>query len=419
MENTELIEQLDTYIKNKKANLQVILKNFFDIKYMKINIDKIIIDFQVVLAELMYDISSRYNDLCRVSEENDIVKNYKYELQMLIRQAKAIGDGYAWIFYHKNIEALRAHLKHEDNGLFPIRNGGLGEIEFIKNNKVYEGCYVLYHSITSILRNGDFSLITANGELAGIGEIKTKQVENELIIDAYTTQKMIPSEKVEKIELHDERIGGHLKKQLCLHNDVLNRQKIGIIQEEELRYVYELIEKSVKAENAVVSEDCSMIVYVVDKERKDAETIYDTDIILNNVEEMLPKILNNEFERNEVIQSELTIDSSMWEVPLLWWDFPEAILTKILLRKWLVLTWFNKDFLLDELRKRGFNIQRTKSNTSVYKQVGNKIFGIDDLSLFLKMATVNFVEVKSVILAIENVINKSQMEYEMSNLKEC
>ena len=230
---------------------------------------------------------------------------------------------------------------------------------------------------------------------------------------------MIPSEKVEKIELHDERIGGHLKKQLCLHNDVLNRQKIGIIQEEELRYVYELIEKSVKAENAVVSEDCSMIVYVVDKERKDAETIYDTDIILNNVEEMLPKILNNEFERNEVIQSELTIDSSMWEVPLLWWDFPEAILTKILLRKWLVLTWFNKDFLLDELRKRGFNIQRTKSNTSVYKQVGNKRFGIDDLSLFLKMATVNFVEVKSVILAIETVINKSQREYEMRNLEEC
>ncbi len=34
MENTELIEQLDTYIKNKKANLQVILKNFFDIKYV-------------------------------------------------------------------------------------------------------------------------------------------------------------------------------------------------------------------------------------------------------------------------------------------------------------------------------------------------------------------------------------------------
>mgnify|MGYP007025200309 CR=1 FL=1 len=87
---------------------------------------------------------------------------------------------YAWLFYRKNIEAIREHLKHEDNGLFPTRNGGIGEIEFIRKNKIFEGCFVIYHSITSILRNGDFSLITADGDLVGIGEIKTKQTENEL-----------------------------------------------------------------------------------------------------------------------------------------------------------------------------------------------------------------------------------------------
>lgn len=417
MQNEELLVQIQEFIIESKLKLQDILKNFFDIRYMRINRGEIIVDFQDTLAELMYKISSYYNDLCRISKgskEDSMVKNCQYELRMLISQLKAIGDGYAWIFYHKNREALREHLKHEDNGLFPIRNGGLGEIEFIKSNKILEGCYVLYHSITNILRNGDFSLITAEGYLAGIGEIKTKQIENKLVIDAYTTHRMIPSEKAESIELNDERIWEHLKKQLQSHENILDIQKIEIVREENLKYVYKLIEESAKKEKPVISEDCSMLVYVIDTESKNAEIIYTPDIIANKVTDMLPQILSDKFERNEIIQSQLMLDARMWEMPLLWWSFPEEILTNIVLGKWLVFTWFNKDFLLAELKRKGFGIQRAKKCTSVYKQVDNKEIRISDLSIYVQMATINFVEVKSIVSVIENITNDTKIKSDLN-----
>lgn len=209
----ELLQQIDVFINDKKISLQKILKLFFDIKYVRIDNVEIIVSFQKVLAELMYDVSSCYNELCKNLPESDKKEYYKEELKMIINQCKSIGDGYAWIFYRNNIEELREHLKHEDNGLFPVRNGGIGEIEFISKNKVFEGCLVLYHSITHILRIGDFSLITMDGKLAGLGEIKTRQIGQELLIDAYITQRMLPvNSEVERIELDDAKIWKQLRK---------------------------------------------------------------------------------------------------------------------------------------------------------------------------------------------------------------
>ena len=64
----------------------------------------------------------------------------------------------------------------------------------------------------------------------------------------------------------------------------------------------------------------------------------------------------------------------------------------------------------------------TEGNVRTGEQIGTQVIlggytwnvvysSLTGTSETLKMATVNFVEVKSVILAIENVINKSQMEY--------
>lgn len=211
----EIYKQIEEFIDQKEQNLEEIIKIFFDIKYLRFKNNERIFSFQEILATVMYEISSYYNILCKEFPECDEKENYKQMMKMLIKQSKAIGDGYAWLFYRENIEAIREHLNHENNGLFPTRNGGIGEIEFIKNNKVLDGCFVIYHSITNILRNGDFSLITAEGKLAGIGEIKTKHVENQLVIDMYITTSMLPSNnEVETIEIDDERIWEKLRKQL-------------------------------------------------------------------------------------------------------------------------------------------------------------------------------------------------------------
>lgn len=412
----EVFEQVNAFIDEKEQKLKEIIKIFFDIKYLRIENNENIISFQETLAEVMYDVSSYYNVLCKEFPDCDQKEYYKDTLKMLINQSKAIGDGYAWLFYRKNIEAIREHLNHDDNGLFPTRNGGIGEIEFIKHNKVFEGCYVIYHSITNILRNGDFSLITADGKLAGIGEIKTKQIENELLIDVYITQRVIPyGNEVESIEISDERIWEQLRRQLKQHENIFSAQSIILKQQTDLSYIYNLIEESADKGKPILSDDRSMLVFVVDKEKENAQSRYIPEVIANNIIDLLPLIFNDRFMSNNIIQSELKVDERLWELPLIWWDLPEDVLTNILLRKWLVFTWFNEDYLLNELRKKGYEIQRKKKYISIEKTLCNKRVGINNLSMYIKMAAIDFVEVKSVIATIEKNINASIKKYEESN----
>ena len=58
------MEQLNAFIDEKKQKLQEIIKIFFDIKYLRIEKNEVIISFQETLAEVMYEVSSRYNVLC-------------------------------------------------------------------------------------------------------------------------------------------------------------------------------------------------------------------------------------------------------------------------------------------------------------------------------------------------------------------
>lgn len=381
----EIFEQIDEFIGQKEQSLKEIIKIFLDIKYLRIKNNEKIFSFQETLAEVMYDISSYYNILCKEFPDCNEKEYYKETMKMLIKQSKAIGDGYAWLFYRENIEAIREHLNHENNGLFPARNGGIGEIEFIKNNKVLEGCFVIYHSITNILRNGDFSLITADGKLAGIGEIKTKRIENQLVIDAYITTPILPyNNEVESIEIDDKRIWEKLREQLIQHENIFKVQGIELKIETDLTYIYSLIEESVEKEKPVISDDHSMIVFVANKENAQGKAA------LDNIIDLLPLILNDKFISNEIIQSELRVDERLWEIPLIWWDLPEDVLMNILLRKWLVFTWFNEDYLLNELKKRGYRIQREKKCISIEKILYNKKVGINDITMYIKMATTGF-----------------------------
>lgn len=129
--------------------------------------------------------------------------------------------------------------------------------------------------------------------------------------------------------------------------------------------------------------------------------------ILDNIIDMMPLILNDKFMSNKIIQSELRVDERLWELPLICWELPEDVLINILLRKWLVFTWFNEDYLLNELIKRGYRIQRGKKHISVEKILYDKQVGINDITMYIKMATTGFVDVESVIDTIEKSIKSS------------
>ena len=109
-------------------------------------------------------------------------KNQKLEIKEVISIGKSIGDSFAYIFYRDSIEELEKHYKHPDNGLFVSGIGGRGEIEFIKENPTIDGYLVVYHSITNMLRIGDFSVCSLDGKVIGTGEIKAGTLKRDIIL---------------------------------------------------------------------------------------------------------------------------------------------------------------------------------------------------------------------------------------------
>ncbi|MBN9118365.1 MAG: hypothetical protein J0I06_04250 [Planctomycetes bacterium] len=105
-----------------------------------------------------------------------ILRKYEDALNEAIRVGKAIGDGFAWLFYQGESALLAKHLQHSEITHPPGGIGGRGECRFITDLRVVNGHLVLYHGITSILRLGDVSLVDLKAfKVTGIGELKSDE----------------------------------------------------------------------------------------------------------------------------------------------------------------------------------------------------------------------------------------------------
>ena len=125
----------------------------------------------------------------------------------------------------------------------------------------------------------------------------------ELLIDVYITQRIIPYDhEVERIAIDDERIWERLRKQLEQQENIFKVQSIELKLQMDLAYVYNLIEESVDKEKAVVSDDCSMIVFVVDIENENAQSKYSPETISDDIISLTPSILNDSFINNTTLQ---------------------------------------------------------------------------------------------------------------------
>jgi len=196
--------------------------------------------FQSELAQGLFDLMQFYQDICR-NEKKLIIhkadykyswfsnrmsrfKEYKEFLSNAIQIGKSIGDAFAWMFFQTNMDILQKHLLHNDNGLFVSGIGGLGEIEFIKNNPMFDGSFVVYHGITSILRIGDFSLYHPKVGIYATGELKTKDMGNGLIeVNAIITSRIPFSDAFESIDFKWDSDPDRLKRQQKAMDECLQK----------------------------------------------------------------------------------------------------------------------------------------------------------------------------------------------------
>ena len=90
---------------------------------------------------------------------------------------KAIGDGFAWLFYQDHPSLVEQHLRQPRQNHMPPRVGAIGERAVFEKVPILSNHLVLYHGITSYLRLGDVSFISLeNAKVASLGELKTKEI---------------------------------------------------------------------------------------------------------------------------------------------------------------------------------------------------------------------------------------------------
>jgi len=159
-----------------------------------IELSQTLINFQVELANILFKIEKEYQFNAKTHNQlKRSRKNYKFKefkkleiqcieikncLNSMIYFGRSLGDAFVWIFYRHEAEMLEKHFATKTERL-PVTTGGWCEIQFIKMFPVIDGQIVIYHNITNILRLGDVSLWNGKtGKLSGIGEIKSKKLDN-------------------------------------------------------------------------------------------------------------------------------------------------------------------------------------------------------------------------------------------------
>lgn len=95
-------------------------------------------------------------------------------INIVLGIGRALGDGFAWIFYRDEDALIREHLRLQRQPMLPPGIGGRGERIFLEQFQNSGGNLAIYHGLTTFLRIGDFSFFDpVKQRITAIGELKT------------------------------------------------------------------------------------------------------------------------------------------------------------------------------------------------------------------------------------------------------
>jgi len=110
------------------------------------------------------------------------LKRYREALLQALAIGRALGDGFAWMFYERDRSLIDQHLQQQRQINVPTGVGGLGERTSAKDLKSLADRLMIYHGTTTFLRIGDVSLVDLSTvRVCGIGEMKTERISPEQI----------------------------------------------------------------------------------------------------------------------------------------------------------------------------------------------------------------------------------------------
>lgn len=405
------------------------------LKHGNDGIKDVILYFQPSLAECLYKTMTFYQSL--KSEEKFIVShkdiwscnyferviksNAKYRniIREVIEIGKSLGDAFAWFFYSRNRQELDHHFEHETTGLFPSGIGGLGEIEFIKNNQNVDGLYVIYHGITNMLRVGDFSLFQPDLGIVGIGELKTNREGNNLNIVASISSKVDINlsggnselnrsmDKITKV-LHKEH--PQLSKQIRVQERLICAKDSEHSSDMFTDYDYYAVDYLNPNNRCSYNSDNTMLLFAQWSKYSSLfdSLYYDEKISIPiDITENAKSLIVPESKYNEVIIGSIDTKMIRSRIPVLWWNINDTMCRDLYFKHVNISTTFNPASLIQRFVNIGFVVKSygNTNNIILVKEKNGKRAEFSGLSSYFDLVQGSLMKPDSVFLIAKEIMD--------------
>lgn len=373
------------------------------------------------------------------SKRMKTLSNYQNALNEIIALGRVIGDSFAWIFYADERQFLGKHFHHEKIPHLPLRIGGKGELEFIKQTKTIDNKLILYHGITSFLRIGDLSLFDLKSKrLVAIGDLKTTKIsEFEFLIRCYfvgdaidvpNNKKIVINAKNEANPKLPQNMQETLKRQLKKMSDCLIPPEIGktvqIKSNTYLNNLKTLLKELEKKSAAVEKVDNGLLLLAIKDRRRSMfhrffeESTPNLDKKLKGFNKKLESIadirfVSKERNKNSFYINSFKPDTFAGRTPFFWWGIDSEHTRKIVFQEISVCTVYNPAFFLEKLESLGFDIKQNGRQIDVKKIIGKRVLELGDIKYFLNLIQNNLFDEHFIISMFESF----QSEIKSKNIK--
>jgi hypothetical protein len=406
-----------------------------------------LLSFQPKLAEALFRLSSMYRSLHQekrhfVGKKQSLdtnwfpkrlklIKQYQDIISTVIAIGKALGDSFAWFFYHREAAHLVRHREHERIYHAPPGIGGRGELEFIKRVQVIGGCFVVYHGITDMLRLGDVSLIElSNFKLSAIAELKTERVApGELCISLAVIgndkklQRRLDEQAQDVQPTNDHRtapafsdyLERTLKKQLKKIGDSFRPTRPGAELSAEMMSNATAIEALFKSENKQAS--CKignsqvlvrLPVYgksLMTRTREEPRiSPSELDIIDLTKQILVERREDNAFYLANIHSPSAEDNSFPGFMPLFWFPLSTRLVEELLFFRSRIISIYNPGPLVQGMRALGFDVKVSGKTYIATRPVCGGTMTLEGISYFMAMVARQFFSEESVLDILRQTI---------------
>lgn len=415
-------------------------------------------EFQPKLTNCLFDLDETYRALHKekkvVVSKKELVSKvwferrlrsisaYQEAIKRTIAVGKALGDSFAWLFYHRQRSFLYKHSLQEQQFHLPPGLGGAGERAFIEKYKLVNGNFVLYHNITNFLRPGDISFINLkNFELTAIGELKTRRIkEDEAEVFSVVIgpeNKTLFVDEPEPLPSEAELSGNNLEYrfQERLNNQVANIQSFfdpppstNSVRTSSDNYAHELevLLENVKTARATyqrVSDGLIIFAYADARRKLSSRCMKEVDLdeeswlkrsrgLREETQELLTKTKARAPLVTEVFNPTPHEHLSLGATPLFWWPIKEDLIEKVLFLNIRVYTLFSTNYLIQKLRNFGYTVEYIKEQKghAISKEVNGRKVCFFGLRYFVDLTARQLCAEDTVVEMLDALSSKLEQE---------